>query len=740
MTNINTSYKATTADTGYDVPQGPDMTELQEKIQDALCQIEGFEYLDYLTEEQLAELNRIKLMLKAESAAISGYALTGEFSLPGAEGAGYWDQPTELAPEWNGILPENIHTDASDGGEGAYGAGLIDDPSVEFAGTVVIIDSGNVLSPTKIGFQMTDDMLSLTSVSKGRDIVVTVEYQDGTKRAWVIKDGTIRREPIIISAFGLSHGVTIDCSHTIRVSDGTFDNYPYGARSGFYIHGSMFNDTIYGTQGDDGIVAYDGDDIIDGMAGNDTIYGDMSYEAAGQFDETASGNDHIKGGAGYDLIYGGGGEDTTYTSDTGEAVTEKEHVANDVASTFPPADDWFSSEYDTWVVQNDMQDGMVVIENTGEGEAGSMQITMPPGYNMAYAEEDGDQNLIITFVGEAGTMKVKIVDFFNEQWQDADDSVASHVLNLEIVGSAEDDIIDFSRVKLTSQTISMKGLAGDDILLNARYEMLSNGLNVNELLSSQNNNAGALNGYENDGIFDETSEEQYIAEVVDGQIVITENPAYDPGLTLIPIGDEDWVPPAGALGIVAPEGYETGYITQDEDGNIYVILVDTLGDASSIVFKIDAATVAAKNLSYGSISVYTKNAEGDDTQNPVGLTAISFDALDYNIDGNEGADFIMTQKGGSYAPDASDSVAEGEFDWDDINAYSYTESELGSEAPATETDDPEDDPAPLAGDTNDDGFWSETEWRAQEGAGLTDDEWATYMEDNTNPHADPDEE
>ncbi|MFA4973726.1 MAG: hypothetical protein WC683_14035, partial [bacterium] len=282
MTNINTNYKASTTDTtdtSYDVPESTDMTELQEKIQAALYQIENFEYADYLTEAQLAELNRIKLMLKAESAAISGYALTGEYSIEGAEGAGYWDQPTELAPEWNGIPPEYMHTDASDGGVGEYGAGMSDDPEAEYAGTVVIPNSGDIVEPTKLGFQMTDDMASLTLESNGRDGILTVTYQDGTKRYWVIQDLTVRREPMIISAFGLSHGVTIDCSHLIRVSDGTFPNYPYGARSGVYIHGSMYNDTIFGSQSDDGIVAYDGDDIIDGMAGNDSIYGDMSYEA-----------------------------------------------------------------------------------------------------------------------------------------------------------------------------------------------------------------------------------------------------------------------------------------------------------------------------------------------------------------------------------------------------------------------------------------------------------------------------
>ncbi len=741
MTNINTNYKASTTDTSYDVPESTDMTELQEKIQAALYQIENFEYADYLTEAQLAELNRIKLMLKAESAAISGYALTGEYSIEGAEGAGYWDQPTELAPEWNGIPPEYMHTDASDGGEGSYGAGMSDDPTAEYAGTVVIPNSGDITEPTKLGFQMTDDMTSLTLESNGRDGILTVTYQDGTKRYWVIKDLTVRREPMIISAFGLSHGVTIDCSRLIRVSDGTFPNYPYGARSGVYIHGSMYNDTIYGSQSDDGIVAYDGDDIIYGEGGNDSIYGDMSYEASGDFDETASGSDQINGGIGYDLIYAGGGEDTTFTSDAGEAVNENEHVANDVASSFPPADDWFSSEGDTWAVQDEMQDGMVVIENQGDGEAGSMQISMPPGYNMAYAEMDGDQNLIITFVGEAGTMKVKIVDFFSEQWSDADESVASKVLNLEFVDSADDDIIDFSRVVLTSQTLRIRGdKGGDDILLNARYQMLSDGLDVNDLLSSQGNGQGALNQYNDDGIFDENSEDQYEAHYENGQLVIEGGPtAY---LEPVEIVDGDLVfdPPeasANALGIVAPAGYETGYITQDEAGNIYVILVDKTGEASSIVFKISAETVAAKGLSYDNIAVYMRDADGEATQNSLALTAISSDVLDYNLDGGEGSDFIMTQEGGSYTSDDNDSVAKGEFDWDDINGYSYTENELGSEATVTET---ETETEPLEGDTDEDGFWSETEWRAQEGAGLTDEEWDAYMEENENPHADPDED
>lgn len=661
MTSINTSYKANTIDpVAQSGSMDPYLAEIQSQIQEALSEIDQFkiENSEWLTEEQLVQMNRIETMLKAEYAAIQGGGIGGTGAL-GVDGEGnLLNRPEDLQPEWNGVPADCI--DASD----AYGQDLVnDDPGKygEFAGTVNIPNSGNPADPTKIAFQMTDDMDAIYGESRGRDMIITVvdytygqdgEIIDEVRRSWVIKEGTVRPEPIIVSALGLSHGVTMDFSRVIRVSTGEYPGYFQGNSQGLYIHGTEFNDDITGSQCKDSIIAYAGNDILDGQGGDDTIYADEYYQVAGQQSMEYGGDDKVKGGTGDDIIYGGGGLDTASKSDAGEAVAEVEGWENDVAdaSTIPDIDDCVLSPGDDWVV-GEIEDGVVVVENV-TGDAGEIFMDMPPGYNMALGEMDGDGNLKITFVGDAGTFTVMFEDFFGKFGDD-------EVVKLVFYGGSGNDIIDFSGVKvneINGQCISIVDeYNSDDIILGAENALLKDGVDLEEILESQKNSDGELQGLVDEGIFatdsdnyaDSSTANGYTSHVEDGQIVIEDD------------GDST-TDPATKLYLKAPEGYEHGYITSDTAGNIYVIMVKPTesGKAETIVIKIDTGLCGpGDELSYSDIGIKHWDVDDDEESggSPLALIPISCDMEDYLIDAGAGNDMVFNQKGG-YNENAEDEV------------------------------------------------------------------------------------
>lgn len=653
MSRIDTNFKANAAGTTGAGDAG--LAQLMAEVQEALREIEEFkaQNAEWLSEEHLNELDRLEVTLKAESAAMGAYGTSGAAGGSGAAGSESWlDAPDELQPEWNGIPDGFINSFDEDA------AGLSDPKYGEYAGTIEIPNSGRVDSPTKIGFQMTDDMLGITAESKGRDIVITVRYDydgDGVedaRKSWVIKEGTVRPEPIIISAYGVGHGVEIDCSRVIRINDGSYEGFHAGTKSGFYIHGSEYDDVIRGTQANDAIVGYAGDDLLEGQAGNDKLWGDEYYEVAGSFDPDYGGNDEINGGAGEDIGYGGGGIDTSHKADRGESITEDERSIDDVVTDAPPVSDWFQDiGGGDWEYEG-MEDGVAVIRNTS-GEAGELDIYMPPGYNMAYAERDADGSLIITFVGDEGTFKIKIEDFFTEF---AGEDPDARIPRLNFIGSDDADIIDFSRVTVSSQVININGEGGDDIILGANSDLLKDGVDLDNMTSSQRN--PALQNYIDDFFaYEDGGTGGYAAEVDGDQIHIGK----DDG-----VADADR---AEVLNICAPEGYEKAYIAEDPaTGDLILILVKPgQGDekAKTIVVRIDEDL----GLDYNQISIFfAGDIEGEGearrqtyTDGPI-PTPVSISAFDYTLDGGSGADLLFNWSGGKTNRDSEDDVVEGDID------------------------------------------------------------------------------
>ncbi len=677
-------------------------SQLLADLQAAIAEIEDYldHYEEILSEEQLFEAQRISMMLKAESSAIAAYGMGGSGGGAGSvdgDASSWVDLPQNLNDGWedNGVPADNINQYADEPQLDNWD----DDRYGEYAGTVEISNSGNPNDPTSIGFQMYDseehgEMQSLTGESRGRDIIITVTFEDGHRESWVVREATVRPEPIIISALGLNHKVSIDMSHCLRVSDGSYTGYDYGTRSGFYIYGTEYDDILRGSMADDGIVGLAGNDEIYGMAGNDTLYGDEAYAYAGQQNEEYGGRDRVIGGAGSDTIFGGGKIDEYSAADLNDAsgvINECETKINDETSTQDLEEirnilNGGSSETDTmgngW--RASVEGGEVVIKNIGDGSGGEIEINMnylPDGYNMCYGERNADGSLSLTFVGfdEEGnsiSFTMRIENFFGS-FGDNDDP-DSALVHLHIVGTDEDDIIDMSQVQVdASQTISFDLGEGVDIGLGARNKLMAEGIDIDDLVNgrSQGNSSGTANHYISDGVFAYDDEETmngvmgYEDENGDdhaGSLTTTANA--DGSITIDGNGTAD-NPLPETLNIRVPEEYTHGYMANGGDGYYYLILVAPGNPAKTMVIKIDKGLYDDAGWSLGDVMLFREMAaeEGDGfdfIQEKVDIEYISIDFDDYELSGGENDgeyDLIFTQSSKRVAEEAEDDVIEGDY-------------------------------------------------------------------------------
>lgn len=717
MTKINANFK--TQQSLADPGAAPDAgyAELRAKLEEACAELEGVDD-KYLTDEQYHEKQRLMATLKAEAAAIDAAGINGGNGADEAA-AGDW-YLGELDPYWNGV-PDAFRSNDKFAEDAEIG---VENPEYygDYVETIQIPDSGNSAAPNSIAFQMTDDMTAVYAETHGRDLVLIVEYADGdstTRQYYVIKEGAVRPDPIAISAAGLSHGVTIDCRKVFRIDEsGGLD--PAYKNQKMYIIGSDGKDSLYGSQSRDLIVGNAGDDVIDAGAGNDMVFGDEGHNVKtyqpGMFDPAKGGNDTIRGGAGTDTIYGGGGADTTYVSDKGEGIYEaKENTPIEDTLSEPPVvdEEWLTT--DGWDPIEGEEDGTIILRNNGTGDpvGGSIDLTIPPGYTMAFAEASSDGALVITFVGEdeqnnPTSFKVKIEDFFGSAFGGSQNP--DGVVRLNFMGNEENNIIDFSQIAektLTSQVINISDESGgDDIILGPKSDLLSQGVDLENFLTSQGNGDGKLDSYVQDGVFVTSSGEPdtdsnkstyngYQATAADNQIVISKDDT--PG-----VGE-----PAGTLKLVVPTGYTKGYITKDELGNLYVVCVKpdaAGGKPKTIVFKIDEAIVAdspdGAGLSWNDIYVCERgtgsNKDGQNseyTNVDIEIVPISNpedQPYDYMIDGGDGDDLVIAQKGYRTAGNDDGEVVELDGDQDIEPAASDDDDD---EAGGADADPPANPPA-----------------------------------------------
>lgn len=708
MTAINTSFRTITTAEGTTDTQSTALVETASELQDAMRNMEDFmaQYEGDLTDEQIEDLRRLMATARLEYAAFEG-AINAPASQGSQNDTGTiptFDRPSVLPAEWSGEHANNPDE------EYRY---VQDDPDKygAYEGIIDILNSGNPNTPNKLAFQITDDMdvKSVTGESHGRDIIITVKYTDGKEtRSWVIRDGTVRPEPIIISANGCLNPVKIDMSKIIRINDGTYPVESYKTQK-MYIWGSEGDDTIIGSQGVDKIVGMAGNDTINGQGGDDVIWGDEYYQNAGTFDRNYGGNDNVKGGMGNDIIYGGGGVDNTYTSDKGEAVAESEHTIQDSSSAAPNSE--FITPGDNWEKADSSDDGMIVLENT-TGIAGQIDIDMATAgnYNMAVAEANPNGDLVITMAGEEGSFKIKIKNFFGEFGAG---NPANASLRLNFLGSDNSDIIDFSRIHTTSQVINLKGGGNDDIMLGARNALLTDGVDIERLLSSQASGSDLSNylGEDYKGPFyfteDDTDKKNgYVASSGQGGQIEIER---DPLITDDSKRDK-------FIRLVAPEGYNKVYAASDTDNNIYLVLVkpSVNGEAAkTIVIKVDSDVMGLDEDGYPKLTlddirignkVAVNTADGTEYKmNWLDITPISNTKdyfQDFALDGGEGSDLIFYQAGSRIEDGEDDSTVEYGAESESSNAVEALAAQaLAREAAARAEADGE----PENADENEDG-------------------------------------
>jgi len=272
---------------------------------------------------------------------------------------------------------------------------------------------------------------------------------------------------------------------------------------------------------------------------------------------------------------------------------------------------------------------------------------MPEGYTMAFGDIDSDGNsLVITFVNEAGeSFKVKFENFFSGSFYGEKPEDA--IVRLNFKGSEGNDIISFDRIlakNVTTQIINIEGGNGDDIILGVKNQLWAEGLDVNNLERSNRTSSGEINAYVNGregGVFagndddDPTTHDGYVAEGKGEYVWIT---AAD--------GEEQ----SGTIKINAPEGFEYGYIGQDDHDNTVIILVDPQdsGPAKTLVIKIDGDMDATEVFVQSSVGTTSEDGIKDTKNgNSWSLTEISLRKEDYRIDGGNGNDLVVAPTYGS---------------------------------------------------------------------------------------------
>ena len=610
----------------------------------ALVEIEEFisQNLDDLTDGQYKDLMRIKETLEWQITTAQNYA---DYPAPGSvNGADptLWDMPQALDPYWNGIPEDNIIQDA------VSKAIVESDPDWfgEYMGTVKVPNSGDPSNPTRVGFQMTDDMVACYGESRGSKLFVTAEIDngDGTTSLETYAYESNGSEPLIISGIGCN-GVQIDFSRV------------YLPDAKIYIHGSEGHDLIKGAQSSTNIVGYAGDDEIYGGASVDKIYGDEYYEKAGQFDQSYGGHDTINGGGGKDVILGGGGIDTFFTSDSGDSINEYEDMIGNKIDVPGSSSTW--SDSGEWQEAEDIsENGTIYFRNQSDGSGGEITLDMseiPGNWDKAFLDMDADNNLVITIGGETGTFTVVYENFFGKQF--------STPPKLNIIGSDGNDIINAENVTVDSQVINIKGGAGEDVIIGAKNQMLMDGVDINRLEQSQNVGNAELSTHVNSGTFAEESVDEYKNE--DGEIDRTTWNGFTSEVRnndhIFISGDSS--DNVGLLQLKAPDEYTECYMGIAENDDIVIILVNkqASGNAKTIVIKVDNTLGLTYNdIVVGNFSSTTIGADDDANKETMGApmtpTYISLLDNDYLTMGGTGDDLIITQEGSKVLGDSASEI------------------------------------------------------------------------------------
>ena len=474
--------------------------ELKTRIQESLVEIrQAKKWDEFMDMEDRAEVEILEAKLKSSLTVINQFLATGEWSAPAGAAGGAGSSASgplpKLAPGWNGQPPDalTVRTDISSDQNLISGA--------EYAGSVYVEDN-DPTQPLEIAFKLSATATDFKAYNRGNDIIYIETYKDSQgnlkKRYWVGKNHVTNvRANIGISAYDLDHGVTIDLSRTYRISDGSNGIAP-GTVNGFVVTGSDGYDTIYGSQGGDAsrhdvLIGLKGNDKIYGGGGVDEIYGDdnpfyAEERRLGRFglrQDLQDGDDIIDGGAGKDVIQGGGGRDFGFETDklNGEQTPAvEEFVRNRNAA--PSAGSILGNETRGWEASS-TGPGTVEISETDFNGNSVLSLNMPQGYDMAFAEQQGN-DLKITYVGTGDGDPPKTFTVIVRGALAPRENSLNAPFTLKFRGNNGANIIDFHDVNFANNAVEIDGAENNDMILAPKNSLSEDGLSMDDLLDRNN--------------------------------------------------------------------------------------------------------------------------------------------------------------------------------------------------------------------------------------------------------------
>ncbi|GEM_PF-4108262 len=632
------------------------LTATQQKLANAT------DLSQYLPMEDQARLEQTKSAIEAELQLLAAHEellTTGTYHSDGTAGidvAQMQETLTTLPTGWNDM--SGAVSTITDSGDAA-------NAGASYAGSIVLQNSGvydpaNPLSSNALSLVLDDSAKSVSGKTVGNDLQVQVEYADGEKKTFVLKNMAVRPEPIYIYAGNRTQPIAMDFSQVIRVSDGNW-GIPFGETSGLTIFGGSGNDTIVGSQGSDVIVGNAGNDTLYGMGGADEMYGD-AMNGAGNAVGTNGGDDRIDGGAGKDVIRAGAGNDVVMNLESGESAAEYENRgATQNFATLTPDQ---VGQYFTTSAEIQNRDGVLVMD--AADAQGPIDLTMPPGYTMASARADSSGNaLIITMSGFDSNgapqdLHIKINNFFDPQY----------AATLNFHGNGGDNIIDFHEITLNGSLINISGAAGDDTILAPRTYLDSLGIPIDALGHSTLGNAALTDLLDQqithttnaDGSISKSLDWGGIKEGVEGvgwrygdqETSHVDNAISNGEIVLIRAGDK--FPPNG-LNFDRPDGYDDAVLIQDGN-DLKLVFIKRTADG------IDQVVVRLKNIPAGT-TIFA------------GGTPVPMVSAIPNVSGDGGKNTIYTSGNAVASHSDNDTVVTGTY------AFSATAS-VGNNTPITD--------------------------------------------------------
>ncbi|MBU4484365.1 hypothetical protein KKA47_02975 [bacterium] len=314
-------------------------------------------------------------------------------------------------------------------------------------------------------FKITEEMVKLEHVYKDGDIVYVATMQDGSRQAWVLKNPAPNHY-LITTAEGLSHGITIDSSQSLRHNS-------IGQIAGHVNLGTDHDDKLIGSNANDYMVGGLGNDFMAGLNGNDEMFGDSDLGLPAN----VGGDDTIFGGGGIDSLIAGGGIDTSDKFESWATETVFEGFEESVVHTnaeLPPLGSIFNGE--GWEIKE--VQGKLIISPTANVDKSDMNIYMPDNYSAASLKSEG-LHLIINMVGidKDGNpieLQIKVENYF----------AAETCNDLNFYGNSLDNLIDAHRAITKGGAINILGGNGEDLILSPMTNTKLAGYNLEGFMSN----------------------------------------------------------------------------------------------------------------------------------------------------------------------------------------------------------------------------------------------------------------